>query len=233
MKTDILDLKGAYRDFLEGNKPASRESCPSPEDLLLLVRSRISRRRKTKIMDHTTKCAYCLQEIRTILDVTNKENKFMLAMNDALNSAANEKPARTSPFAGRLSWNYISIVSIIILLAGIAAFSIFHFSSKPDYLRGPGAAIHLISPADKVVPGAELRFVWEGLPNAKYYIIEALDASLDLVWRSESMTANEFNPPGDVIQKFRPDESYFWTVTAILEGGNKIKSNMNRFSIKK
>jgi len=233
MKTDLLDLKEAYRDFLEGNKPASRESCPSPEDLLLLVRSRISRHRKTKIMDHTAKCAYCLQEVKTILDVTNKENKFILAMNGALNSAANEQSPRTSPFARRLSWNYISVVSIIILLVGIAAYSIFRFSSKPDSLRGPEADIHLISPANKVVPGAELRFIWEGLPNAKYYVIEAFDASLDLVWRSEAMTANEFNPPRDVIQKFRPDEAYFWMVTAILEGGNKIKSKMNEFLIKK
>jgi hypothetical protein len=233
MKTDLLGLKGAYRDFLEGNKPESRESCPSPEDLLLLVRSRISRRRKTKIMDHTAKCAYCLREVKTLLDVTDKENKFILAMNDALNSAAHEQPARTRPFAGRLSWSYVSVVSIVILLAGIAAYSIFRSSSKPDSLRGSAADIHLISPANKVVPGAELRFVWESLPNAKYYVIEAFDASLDLVWRSEAMTANAFNPPGDVLQKFRPDEAYFWTVTAILEGGNKIKSNMNKFLIKK
>jgi hypothetical protein len=233
MKTDLLDLKAAYRDFLDGNKPASRESCPSPEDLVLLVRSRISRRRKTKIMDHAAKCAYCLQELKTILDVTSQENKFILAMNDALNSAAHEQSPRTNPLARRVSWNYVSVAAIVILLAGIAAYSIFRFSSKPDFLRGPVAGIHLVSPADKVVPGAELKFVWEGLPNAKFYIIEAFDASLDLVWRSESMTANEFSPPHEILQKFRPDETYFWTVTAILEGGSKIKSNMNEFSIKK
>lgn len=233
MKTDLLDLKDAYRNFLEGNKPASRELCPSPEDLFLLVRSRMPRRRKTKIMDHTAKCSYCLQEVKTILDVTNKENKFILAMNDVLNSAANEKPAQAKPLAKRLSWNYVPVASLVILLTAIAAYSIFHFSSKSDFRRGPAADIHLISPAEKAVWSAELKFVWDVLPKAKHYVIEAFDASLDLVWRSEPITGHEFNPPREVSQKFSPNETYFWMVTAVLEGGNKIKSRMNEFSIRK
>ena len=233
MKTDLLDLKEAYRNYLEGNKPASRELCPSPEDLLLLVRSRMPRRRKTKIMDHTAKCSYCLQEVKTILDVTNKENKFIHAMNDVLNSAAHEKPAQAKPLAKRLSWNYASVASIVILLAAIAAYSIFHFSSKSDFRRGPAADIHLILPAEKAVSSAELRFVWDVLPKAKHYVIEAFDASLDLVWRSVPITGHEFNPPREVSRKFSPNETYFWMVTAVLEGGNKIKSRMSEFSIRK
>jgi len=233
MKTDRLDLKDAYRNFLEGNKPASRELCPSPEDLVLLVRSRMPRRDRSKIMNHTAECSYCLQEVKTILDVTNKENKFILAMNDVLNSAAHEKPAQARPLAKRLSWNYVSVASLVILLMAIAAYSIFHFSSRSDFRRGPTADIHLISPAEKAVSGAELKFVWDVLPKAKHYVIEAFDASLNLVWRSEPNTANEFNPSREVSQKFSPSETYFWMVTAVFEGGNKIKSRMSEFSIKK
>ncbi|MCX6576731.1 MAG: hypothetical protein NTV82_10100 [Candidatus Aminicenantes bacterium] len=70
------------------------------------------------------------------------------------------------------------------------------------------------------------------MPNAKYYIIETFDASLDLIWRSESLTGNELSPSREVSQKFRPNEKYFWVVTAVLEGGNKTKSRMKDFSIK-
>jgi len=233
MKTDLLDLKDAYRNFLEGNKPASRELCPSPEDLVLLVRSRMPRRDRSKIMNHTAKCSYCLQEVKTILDVTNKENKFILAMNDVLNSAVHEKPAQARPLAKRLSWNYVSVISAVVLLAAVATYSVLHFSSRSDFRRGPTANIQLVSPIDKAVSSGELRFIWEAVPKAKYYIIETFDATLDLIWRSESLTTNEFQSSPDILQKFRPNEKYFWRVTAVLEGGNKIKSRMSEFSIRK
>jgi hypothetical protein len=115
------------------------------------------------------------------------------------------------------------VASAILLLAAIATYSVLHFSSRSDFRRGPAANIQLISPVDKAVSSGELRFTWEGVPKAKYYIIETFDASLDLIWRSESLTANEFQPSQDISQKFMPNEKYFWRVTGVLEKDFSIK----------
>jgi hypothetical protein len=233
MKTNLVDLKKVYKNYLEDNKPSSRESCPPPEKLVLFVRSKMAGREQTKFMDHAIKCSYCLHEVRNLLDITKAENKFVLEMSKLMNSASLAKRPQARPLARPWSRNPVSVASAIVLLAAIAAYSIFHFSSRSDFRRGPAAKIQLISPVETAVSSAELRFSWEGVPKAKYYIIETFDASLDLIWRSESLTANEFRSSQDISQKFRPDESYFWIVTAVLEGGNKTKSRMSEFSIRK
>ncbi len=233
MKTNLVDLKQVYKDYLEDHKPSSRESCPPPEKLVLFVRSKMAGRDQKKFLNHATKCSYCLHEVRSILDITKAENKFILEMSRLRNSAGLAERPQARPLARPWSWNTVSVVSAIVLLAAIATYAVFHFSSRSDFRRGPTANIQLVSPVDKAVSSGELRFIWEGVPRAKYYIIETFDALLDLIWRSESLTTNEFQSSQDILRKFRPNEKYFWTVTGVLENGDKIKSRLKKFSIKK
>jgi hypothetical protein len=233
MKTNLVDLKQVYKNYLEDNKPSSRESCPPPEKLVLFVRSKMAGRDQKKFLNHATKCSYCLHEVRSILDITKAENTFIFEMSRLRNSASLAKRPQARPLARPWSRNPVSVASAIVLLAAIAAYSIFHFSSRSDFRRGPTANIQLISPVEKAVSSAALRFSWEAVPKAKYYIIETLDATLDLIWRSESLTANEFQPSQDILRRFRPNESYFWIVTGVLENGDKIKSRLKKFSIRK
>ncbi len=233
MKTNLVDLKQVYKDYLEDHKPSSRESCPPPEKLVLFVRAKMAGRDQKKFVDHATKCSYCLHEVRSLLDITKAENKFILEMSKLRNSAGLAKRPQARPLARPWSWNTVSVVSAIVLLAAIATYSVLHFSSRSDFRRGPTANIQLISPVDKAVSNAALRFSWEGVPKAKYYVIETFDASLDLIWRSESLTTNEFQSSQDILQKFRPNEKYFWMVTGVLENGDKIKSRLKEFSIRK
>jgi len=184
-------------------------------------------------MGHVTKCAYCQRENKGLLDITKAENTFILEMNELGNSASSAKRPQTRPWARPWSWNTVSLISMIVLVAAIAAYSVFHFSSRSDYRRGPTASSQLISPVDKAVSGDELKFVWEGVPRAKFYIIETFDAKLDLIWRSEPLAGNEYNPPREVSQKFRPNEEYFWMVISVFEGGNNTKSGMGKFSLGK
>ena len=233
MRTNLVDLKEIYKDYLEDNKRSSRDSCPPPEKLVLFVRSKMTGRDQKRFLGHATKCAYCLGEVRSLLDISNAESKFMLEMSELRNSASLANRPQARPLARPWSWNTVSLVSALVLLAAMATYSVFHFSPRSDFRRGPTANIQLVSPVDKAVARDELRFVWEGVPRAKYYIIETLDVLLDLVWRSEFITGNEFNLPREVSQKFRPNERYFWMVTAVFEGGNKTKSGMSKFSIRK
>jgi hypothetical protein len=233
MKTNIVDLKQVYKDYLEDHKPSSREFCPSPEKLVLFVRSKMAGRDQEKFLNHATKCSYCLQEVRRFLDITKAENKFILEMSRLRDKAILAERPQARPLARPWSWNTVSVVSAIVLVAAIATYSVVHFSARSDLRRGPTAAIQLIAPVDKAVSSAALRFSWEAVPQAKYYIIETFDAALDLIWRSESLTINEFQSSPDILQKFRPNEKYFWRVSGVLENGNKIKSGMKEFSIGK
>jgi hypothetical protein len=233
MKTNLIDLKQVYKDYLEDHKPSSRESCPPPEKLVLFVRSKMAGRDQKKFLNHATKCSYCLHEVRSLLDITKAENKFILEMSRLRNSASLAERPQARPLARPWSWNTVSAVSAIVLVAAVATYSIVHFSTRSDSRRGPTAEIQLIAPVDKAVSSGELRFIWEAVPNAKYYIIETFDVTLYLVWRSESLTTSEFRSSPDILQKFKPNEKYFWRVNGILESGNKIKSEMKEFSIRK
>jgi hypothetical protein len=154
-------------------------------------------------------------------------------MSKLMNSASLAERLQARPLARPWSWNTVSVVSAIVLLAAIATYSIFHSSSRSDFRRGPTANIQLVSPVDKAVSSGELRFIWEAVPKAKYYIIETFDAALDLIWRSESLTTSEFRSSPDILQKFKPNEKYFWRVNGVLENGNNTKSGMWEFSIGK
>ena len=233
MKTNLAELSQIYKNYLEDNKPSSRDSCPPPEKLVLLLRSKRTGRDQKKLLDHATKCAYCQREIKGLLDITKAEDTFILEMSELRNSAGLAARPQDRPLARRWSWNAVSLISAIAIVTAIAAFSVFHFSSRSDYRRGPTASARLISPVDKAVASGELRFIWEGVPRAKYYILETFDTTLDLIWRSEFIATTEFQLSQEVIQKFRPNEKYIWMVTAVFEGGNKTKSGMGKFSISK
>ncbi len=233
MKTDLLQMKEVYQNMIRDNTPASRESCPSPEDLVLLVRTKLSRRERAKIMEHAVGCHLCLREIKKLLDITNQESKLIRDLSELLNADAHEKSPQGRPFARRLSWNYIFVATFVVLFGVVVTYSILHRSSATDLRRGPTAKIRLVSPVDKAVSRQELKFVWEELPRARYYVVEAVDGTLSLIWRSEPVMARELYPPPDVIEKFKPDGNYYWKVTAVQEGGGQFESLMKPFSIKK
>lgn len=233
MKTNISDLKEIYKEYFEDHHVTLRESCPPPEAIFRCVRSDISKRQKSKIIDHIAECGSCAQEAKVILDITKEENHFIRGIEDFMNSRRLEKPREKRVFVGRLSWNTAAIAFSIILVAAIATSSILRLSSGSDSRRGAISDVRLISPVSQSLPAAQLKFVWQGFPKAKYYMIEAFDASLDLIWRSEPVRLNEAYAPEVFNEKFKPGETYYWMVTAVLEDGAKITSRQKEFRIKK
>lgn len=118
-------------------------------------------------------------------------------------------------------------------MTAIAASSILKLSSRPEAKRGAVSNIQLVSPVSQGLPSADLKFVWQGIPKAKYYVVEAFDTSLELVWRSEPVRLTEFHPPQALREKLNPGKTYYWIVTAVLEDGRKITSRQKEFRITK
>jgi len=60
----------------------------------------------------------------------------------------------------------------------------------------------------------------------KFYFVELFDSTLDLLWRSNAVLQREVIPSQDLFQKLIPKETYFWMVTSVFEGENKVKSRL-------
>jgi len=231
MKTNLSEIQDTYKEYFEDRRFAARESCPPPETILRCLRSDKFTRQKSKTIDHLTKCGACAREAKVILDISKEENRFLRQIEDFMNSRRRQRPREKKTHFWRLSWNSIAVVSFIILTTAVVASSLLWLSSRSDSRRGTRPEMQLVSPVNQSLPVAQLKFVWQSFPRAKYYVIETFDATLDLVWRSEPIRLNEAYPPQAMIQRFKPDETYTWMVTAVLENGDQIKSRQKEFRI--
>lgn len=232
MKINQSDLKEVYANYLKDRKVTSGESCPSNENLILWLRSKLPKREKNKITDHLVNCYDCAQEVKWLLDRIRKENGIIHEIKQHIdaNYAEQLRKARVPP--RRLSWKIVSFTSTLVLLAAIATFSVFYFSSKSGTRRGVPSDLVLVSPVDKFYAAGGLKFVWKGLPNAKYYLVNVFNASFAPIWRSDTIILNEVIPSKDLLQKLFPKESYYWMVTAVLKNEAEVKSKLKEFKIK-
>lgn len=232
MKINQSDLGKIYTNYLKDRRAASSELCPSNENLLLWLRSKLPKREKNKITDHIIKCYDCAQEVQWLMDRIRKENGIVYEIKNYIDANYAEQPRKTRVPARRLSWKIISFASALVLLAAITTLSIFNFSSRSDLPRGVSSGIIIVSPINKSCEVNELKFVWKSQPYVKYCFVEIFDSSLALLWRSNAVFQPLVTPPNDLLQKLIPEETYFWMVTSVFEGGNKVKSRLIEFRMK-
>jgi hypothetical protein len=110
-------------------------------------------------------------------------------------------------------------------------FLISRFAPRSDRQRGTAPAFDLVSPVNKAFSVGELKFTWKG-PAAKYHVVEVFDASLGLLWRSAGVVGNEVAAPEELTRKLKPEETYFWMVTAVLGDEARVKSKLGEFKTK-
>ena len=218
-------------DFEYRRRP-TRDDCPSPETLVLCARSVLPKREKTQITDHIATCYDCTQEVKSLLVIFNEENKLISDIKDFKTAQINKKPRAFGLPAWRPAWNIVSAAFLVILLAAMAVISISRFSPRAAQQRGAVPSIDLVSPVDKAYASSDLKFIWKGRPDSKYYVVEVFDASLNLLWRSPSVFGNEVMAPEELAHKLKPEETYLWMVTAVLENEAMIRSKLREFETK-
>lgn len=232
LKINQSDLGKIYTNYLKDRRGASSELCPSNEDLILWLRSKLPKRKKNRITDHIVNCLDCAQEAKWLLERIRKENGIIYEIKQHIDADNAEQLRKTRVPARRFSWKIVSFTSTVMLLAAIATFSVFYFSSKSGTRRGVPSDLVLVSPVDKFYTAGGLKFVWKGLPNAKYYVVDVFNASFVPIWRSDTIFLNEAIPSKDMLHKLVPKESYYWMVTAILKNEAEVKSKLKEFRIK-
>jgi len=232
MRINQSDLKEVYENYLKDRRVASGESCPSNEDILSWLRSKMPKREKNKIINHLVNCYDCSQEVRRLLNRIRKENGIIYEIKKCIDTSYAEPQQEALLPPIRLSWKIVSFASTLVLLAAIGFFSVSYFSPKPRFRGGVSFVITPISPINKSFNANEPKFVWKGLPNMKRYFVEVFDSTLDLLWRSNTVLQHEVIPSNDLLQKLIPKETYLWMVTGVFEGENKVKSRLIKFKIR-
>jgi len=231
MKINQSDLKEVYENYLKDRRVASGESCPSNKDLLSWLRSKLPKREKNKITDHIVNCYDCAQVVKRILDRIRKENGIIYEIKQSIDAIHSERQQEAFVPPRRLSWKIVSFASTLVFLAAIGFFSVSYFSPRPGLRGGVSSDIILVSPVNMSCNANKLKFVWKHLPNVKYYFVDVFDTSLALLWRSSAVFQPVAIPPADLLEKLTSKETYYWMVTSVFEGENKVKSRLIKFKI--
>jgi hypothetical protein len=127
----------------------------------------------------------------------------------------------------------------IAILAGligltIIAISVTRLQDQPAMRGAARSPIRLVSPKQGAShPINEITFKWKAVPGARHYYVEVFDKSLATVWRSGSLTGTAIELPADAGAVLPAGGTYFWRITAVLEGGEEIPSRLAEFSIRK
>jgi hypothetical protein len=224
-------LKEVIADFLHNKRAESGESCPSNEDLVSWIRSKLPKKEKNRITDHIVNCCQCGQKVQELMDRIRKEDGIIYEIKKRIDANYPEPSQEALVPPRRLSGRIVSSASVLVLLAAITTLSIFNFSSRSDFRRGVSSDIILVSPINKSCHANELKFVWKSQPYVKYCFVEVFDSSLALLWRSNAVFQPVVIPPNDMLQKLASKETYYWMVTSVFLGGNKFKSRLIKFKI--
>ena len=232
MKINQSDLKEIYENYLKDRRVGSGELCPSDEDLLSWLRSKLPKKEKNRITDHVVNCYDCAQVVKRLSDRIRKENGIIYEIKKSIDANYAEPQQEALAPPRRLSWKIISFASTLALLATIATLSVFYFSPRSGLRGGASSDIIPVSPINKPFKANEVKFVWKGLPNVKYYFVDVFDSSLAFLWRSNPVLHREIIPSKDLLQKLIPKETYFWMVTGVLKNEIKVKSKLKEFKIR-
>lgn len=231
MKTNLTQLKEIYSDSAAWPAFGPAETCPAPETLIRCVRSELPKRHRNKVFDHIAHCGSCAREAKLLLGISAEEDRFIQEINNLDLPHQAGRAERQGSWLRRFSRSPVAAAAIVLVTAAILSVAVLQRPGRVDSMRGGAPVVQLLAPVNSPAAKSGLRFTWQEIPGAGSYVVEVFDASLDLVWRREILSAHEAVPPADLIVKLTPGNEYYWMVTASLPSGNKVKSRLEEFRI--
>lgn len=231
MKINSKDLKLLYSAHLIENTPPSRKNCPLTKEIIDLFRSKLSKKKKSKIIDHVTECYFCYKEFQSILEILREESKLIGAIEElAIKSNQISLNRKNISFFQRSSWKFASVfLGSILILSTILIYFVFLNKGQKDYRSKYYPSVHLIDPIGGKIQKTLLKFRWVEIEESEYYIIEIFDETLLPIWRSNKIYTNDFCPPEEIADRFKKKKRYFWMLTAYFPDGRKMESRIEQF----
>lgn len=245
MKITHDDLRHAYKSHIKSCVPPSREACPPAEKIFNVFDESVSPADKEKVIDHVTRCCYCLREYELFLEFHRKEEKAIgdiagfFQRKGIRSRISGKKPTAWGSLWGlmvkpRTLWRFLAASLFAVSIIGFILIGVKSFLRAPeDKERGrPPGQVHLIAP----VRGQKLEkpqvFRWERISMAEYYQLEIFDEALLPIWKSPQMKDDHYEFPPGATNIFRKSGVYFWTITTWFIDGTKRESSLEEFTLK-
>ncbi len=233
MKINHNELKTIYRDYLEENKPKQRNNCPSADDILNLVRSKLSIRQKKQLLSHIQECLSCSKEVKILIGILQEEKNFIKKINDLQYKNKLRKKSKKSSFLpSHLTGKSISVPVIALMLLFVLSFSLFLIFNEPNYRGNNKAGIEITNPKKKIIIYENtIHFKWNAVPGTESYKAVLFDQSLFPIWESDELTTNSVILPPESQKNMTDRAIYFLLVTGSKKSGEKIESQLKEFKV--
>jgi hypothetical protein len=236
MKLNNIDLQHLFFSSLREDIPNTRKDCPSPKELLRLLRKKRSEKKKTKVIEHITKCFYCAQEFEFLIKAVRYEKQ----MNEAAERVITAKKENSSSknltnrhISRQLFWKFTPLFAVILGICILIAFYAVTIKSKnPVYRAIFHPQIKLILPENKEISKSSLFFKWEDAMSPDYYFLEVFDETLYRIWKSPKLIENSTKLPNEIVDHMKENKIYFWMITAYFANGKVMESPLQQFSLK-
>lgn len=242
MTISLEELRELYLSCVADRRPEDRDHCPVPEDIDRCLRGSAKKRKKKKLVEHITRCAFCLEEFLFVLETLKQEKELLVELKRSCGpppartrkirerTAAYFRPRRTfPPRLGRKAQTAAAAAALLIA-AGTFYFSM---NRRPGFRSPDVASVRLIRPVRRKVTGSGLLFRWRELEGADHYIFELFDASLLPIWKSPRISGGSVELPPHIAESLAPGSTFFWYVAGFTAEGQKIESPLTPFTIKK
>jgi hypothetical protein len=213
MNLDDNVLRSLYAEYLALRIPINRNKCPSLNEIDMFFISSVSWRRKKKLVDHFSNCAYCTRDFNILREVHGFETSVNIDISPITNDTKifNNTVLTTSirPLFWRLSWVLIGFALI--------GFSINSIALKQAQIKGQRASNRMLSifyPSSQHSFSKPLIFRWQRHIGAQFYIVELFNEYLLPVWKSEEIYNSHYILPEAILASLNGDKTYYWMVTS-------------------
>jgi len=233
MTIDAKDLRELYQSRVAEESPATREACPSIDQLIKSFSADCSLETKDGIVEHISHCAPCAQEFDFIRRLRAQEKAFaedLEKMRLPSGTKSHKVESARHPFFRRPAWKYASIMAVIIAIFG----GVIFFRQWRDTKIGRGKQplpLSLTQPLGRTTESSPLIFKWQGIKGGEVYSVEIYDESLRILWESPKTAAMEMGLPPSVQTQLIINKTYFWGVTAFSQGAKIGESEVRPFQI--
>jgi hypothetical protein len=190
--------------------------------------------------EHLLDCEYCFQSLYRTAPITNLIREKKLAPTGDIELAdeeskevVSEPPRRSRPIRlFRRPWIYAAAgITVVALVAILISVLIQGPSKKTERLRGQDeVSILVVSPMGEVDAPGEIQ--WKAVGGVDSYEVKIYTEAGELVWKSSEQGVIAVIPES-IRETLIPGQTYFWQVEALTAEGDRLKSQMIRFRIRK
>ncbi|MCX8159875.1 MAG: hypothetical protein N3G18_02960 [Candidatus Saccharicenans sp.] len=219
MKRFEKRLQQLVRNEPEPQGPATRENCPTPEDLAFSFEPDCPLEIKTAIISHISYCPACRREF----ELLRGTRQFISRLEKRV---AQPKPGllkKRVSFLG-LAWPWWKMASSFVLL--IAILSMIYLGL--NYLNSLKEERETMV-ADRIVLHEEvswprpaaIKLGWKSAGDGLFYRVEIYDQNMYLLWQSPPVYETRLELPDSVLESLKDYQYFFWQLL-IYSGEDQI-----------